>query len=232
MIFRVKLIQRYAEEHYRIRAFFQVSVVGQLEQVGHGKIDLKLLQGEIHHHQQIADLGRVAQPIIGIQIKFGKRVFGYALKESHPFVGTGFKDQRRVDQNLPDHRDLLHYFTQVDLHIQRHFFCNGGNLSAGTHLAVNTWVRTGDVGLNVPVGISNEGSQMLNCAVEGAVRPRCKLFCLRLADDQALKVAPVVIQLLDEAIELFAVFKILIRPLHHFFNQVGRQPGQIDESFI
>ena len=87
---------------------------------------------------------------------------------------------------------------------------DGGNFRAGAHLAVDARVVAGDVLLDVAVGRAHQVGQRLDGVVEGAVRALVELFALRVADDQALRFAPVVVEVFDKVVEQAAVAEELV----------------------
>ena len=87
-------------------------------------------------------------------------------------------------------------------------------------------VRAGDILLNIAVNLAYEVGQIFSGFIKSPERSLIKSLALRMTNHEAVKTAPVIIEMLHKIIEQMSVAKKNLGPGYGFNDEVGRSFSQ------
>ena len=225
-----------AVEVHGVGAGGDLLVRGDLEQVGEARPETHEAAVEVHEHGRPPDDGRVAEPLLALQLEPVQRVLLDLGELPRARVHRRVEQQRRVQQQVADEGDAGEQLAVASRH--RPLVVHGvhADLGAGRDLAQHARPPAGDVLGDVAVGGAHQAGERLDRLGEPAQRALVarRRSHLGAHHEEPVPAPPEVVEALDELVQLLAPRRQVARRAGHrerdaLERVVGEQPEEVEQ---
>ena len=138
-----------------------------------------------------------------------------------PLVHRLLDNKRRIDKHLSDYGNTVKFL--IFFSLVSNIFWQGDHchFSSGRDLPVNSWMTACNVFLDMSVNSSYKMCELFNCFIKCPVWPFIETVTFRIVDDEAVKMSPVVIEILYKTCKFIKVLKENLRLIKNMGNNTA-----------